>query len=547
MVFKTFNVGLVWAIAALINATNQQRPNIVLIIADDLGWDDVSFHGSAQVLTPNIDLLAYSGAALQRYYTHSQCSPSRAAMLTGKYAHRLGMQGHPIVVSEDRGIPLNEKLLPQYLKELGYATHLVGKWHVGHSREAYLPTSRGFDSHFGHRSGFIDYYEYIIEEKLSTGKVAGLDLYRNLTPAWDVEGYITDVYTHEALKLIKYRDKNKPFFLQLAHSAPHSANEGAPLQAPPELVRAMRHVELGERRLYAAMVKKLDDSVSQVVEALEQEEMLNNTVIVFISDNGGMTEGFTRNWASNWPLRGLKSSPFEGGIRAAGLIWFKDIHYADDPTWKGRMHSVDWLPTLLKAAGGGKVEGIDGVNLWDSILRGDSASRYEHVEIDDYTGYAAITLGKYKLITGRTVPAHSKCKYGDELRGVIGQPPSYETALENSVVYAVLKRTGKPLDVEWMMKKRLLLTIDCGDVPGNQSSCGTEEDKVSLFNIDEDPCERRDLSKILPEVVQQLHRRITEEWDKRVPRIVPMVRDPKSKPSLHNYTWTTWIDDTLSN
>ncbi|RVE43407.1 hypothetical protein evm_011944, partial [Chilo suppressalis] len=147
-----------------VNGKNDNRRHIVIIIADDLGWNDVSSHGTDQVMTPNIDSLGYAGVTLGRYYSHCICTPSRSALLTGKYAYTTGMQGYPLTNGEDRGLPTTEKILPQYLKELGYATHLVGKWHVGGSREKYLPTKRGFDTYFGHRGGFVDYYEYTSEE-----------------------------------------------------------------------------------------------------------------------------------------------------------------------------------------------------------------------------------------------------------------------------------------------------------------------------------------------------------------------------------------------
>ncbi|KAJ2952210.1 hypothetical protein O0L34_g4489 [Tuta absoluta] len=254
------------------------RPNIVIIVADDLGWDDVSFHGSNQVLTPNIDLLAYTGLALERYYTHCVCTPSRAALLTGKYGHTTGTQGYPLTNGENRSLPLSEKLLPEYLKELGYATHLVGKWHLGLSRNEFLPTSRGFDSHFGYRGGVTDYYEYTNDENWNIGRVTGFDLYRNMTPAWNVEGYLTDVLTEEAKNIIKVHDKSRPLFLMMAHLAPHSGNDGALLQAPPETVRSMRHVENAERRIFAAMMKKLDDSVGEIVTTLSKHGMLQNRI-----------------------------------------------------------------------------------------------------------------------------------------------------------------------------------------------------------------------------------------------------------------------------
>ncbi|CAH2071337.1 unnamed protein product, partial [Iphiclides podalirius] len=290
------------------------RPNIVLIIADDMGWDDVSFHGSDQILTPNIDMLAYTGVALERYYSHCICTPTRSALLTGKYSYVTGMQGYPLTNSEDRGLPVTEKIMPQYLKDLGYATHLVGKWHVGQSRTAFLPTMRGFDTHYGHRGGFIDYYEYTLQEADETGEeVSGLGLFRNMSAAWEDEGYVTDLYTKEAKAIITSHDELAPLFLTVAHNAPHSGNAAAVLQAPAEYVRSMRHIESPQRRIFAAMVKKLDESVGEIVNALLDKGILNNTIIAFISDNGGMTTGDSMNYASNWPLRGIKMTPFEGG------------------------------------------------------------------------------------------------------------------------------------------------------------------------------------------------------------------------------------------
>ncbi|XP_052740683.1 arylsulfatase I-like [Bicyclus anynana] len=512
------------------------RPNIVFIIADDMGWDDVSFHGSDQIQTPNIDLLAYSGVALERYYSHCVCTPSRAALLTGKFAYVTGMQGYPLTNGEDRALPTIEKILPQYLKEHGYATHLVGKWHVGLSRVEYLPTSRGFDSHFGHRGGYIDYYEYDLLETWNIGDVSGYDLFRNLSFARDVEGYITDVYNEEAKSVIKSHDISKPLFLMVAHNAPHSGNEQAPLQAPREVVRELRHIELPQRRYYAAMVKKLDDSVGDIVKALLEKGILENTIIIFISDNGGITSQAFANYASNWPLRGLKSSPFEGGVRVNGLVWSKNLTQSQH-LWKGYMHVVDWLPTLSKAIDIDPPTNIDGIDLWDSIVSNEASKRDVIVEIDDYTGFAYIISGDYKLVTGEVLANY--CTYqGNKHKGIAGSGPSYKSSIEKSAVYSVLSRIGVPF-LYSDTNLRNEIKISC-DVDTSKDLCYPGNGTVCLYNIKEDPCESTDLSTSKPDIVDKLTSRLQLEFKRVIPRTVPHESNLNALPSLHNYTWDVW-------
>ncbi|CAH0605799.1 unnamed protein product [Chrysodeixis includens] len=513
-----------------------KRPNIVFIIADDLGWNDVSFHGSNQILTPNIDSLAYSGVSLGRYYSHAICTPSRAALLTGKYSHVVGMQGYPLVMSEDRGIPTCVTVLPEYLKKAGYSTNLVGKWHVGSSREEYLPTSRGFDSHFGHRSGYMDYYEYTYEETWSIGKVSGMTLFRNLTAAWDVKGYITDVYTEQATTIIKNHDTSTPLFLLVAHVAPHSGNEGSMLQAPPDLVRQLRYVESPERRIFAAMVKKLDDSVGDIVQALHNKNMLEDTIIVFVSDNGGMTTGVYNNYASNYPLRGIKMSPFEGGIRVTGLLWAANLnntsHY-----WDGYMHVADWLPTLLSAANVPIPKDIDGIDHWKNINSDSASERTTMYEIDDYAGYASIIYGDYKLITGNVTKSFATYQ-GGNLTGIIGDSPPYGNALVESTVYNVLKSHDLTFDTKYeCLRKKTTIKCDKPSAP----ICFPDKDTVCLYNIKEDPCETTELSAKHPDLVCEMSSLLRAEAARRMPRVKPTFRNPLSAPSRFNYTWDVWI------
>ncbi|XP_068631255.1 arylsulfatase J-like [Battus philenor] len=526
------------------NEWQRNRPNIVFMIADDLGWDDVSFHGSDQIPTPNIDLLAFTGVPLERYYSHSICTPSRSALLTGKYSHVLGMQGYPLTNSEDRGLPLKEKILPQYFKELGYTTHLIGKWHVGQSRKDFLPTMRGFDTHYGNRGGFLDYYEYVLQETEDGVEYSGLDLFRNMSAAWSEEGYITDLYTQEAKAIIESHNKSVPLFLLVAHNAPHSGNDGAVLQAPPEDVRSMRHVESPQRRIFAGMMKKLDESVGEIVKALLDKGILNDTIIVFVSDNGGMTSGATMNYASNWPLRGLKMTPFEGGVRVTGLIWTQNLTDFSH-SWKEYIHVTDWLPTLLTAAGAEPPSDIDGFNLWDTVIKNTKSKRNELFEFDDLTGFASIIMGDYKLVVGNITVAYSNHQ-GGNLREVMGKTPSYVDSLQNCATFEVLNAIGKPFDfAKTRLRDELRIVCDQRNNEQEQTNlCYPQEGTSCLFNIKADPCETRDVSDENPVIVQNMLERLRKEMQRVIPRS-KVYRDPRSSPRLLNYTWDTWADEII--
>ncbi|KAF4519021.1 hypothetical protein B566_EDAN009784 [Ephemera danica] len=285
-------------------ATPSSRPNIVFILADDLGWNDVGFTGRSDLQTPNIDALAYHGRILSQHYSQPTCTPSRTALLTGKYPIRTGMQGFPLTPGEPRALPLDQRLLPQYMKELGYQTHLVGKWHVGCHEWKYTPTARGFDTHFGYLNGYIGYYNHTMDILNMTGH----DFWRGVEPMYDLRGrYVTDLLTEESVRLIENAGSKKnsdPLFLLISHLAPHSGNPGSYHEYPEEDLERFNYIPDMNRRKYAAMVWNLDKSVGHVVKALAETKMLHNTIIAFVSDNGAQTIGLFPNDGSNYPFRG---------------------------------------------------------------------------------------------------------------------------------------------------------------------------------------------------------------------------------------------------
>jgi arylsulfatase A-like enzyme len=385
----------------LTSAAAQQpapRPHIVYIVADDLGWKDVGFHGS-DIRTPNIDKLAQGGARLEQFYVQPMCTPTRAALMTGRYPFRYGLQTLVIPTPSKYGLPTDEWLLPQALKEAGYRTAMVGKWHLGHADRKYWPRQRGFDYHYGAMIGEIDYFKHSSEDVL--------DWYRDNQPVKE-EGYSTQLWGKDAVALINAHDPKTPLFLYLAFNAPHS-----PYQAPKEYIDKYKHIEEPTRRTYAAMISSMDDEIGNVLAALDQKQMRENTLIVFMSDNGGNQSAKLAGDADvsnlklpadNGPYRGGKGDLYEGGTRAAALA-----------NWPGRikpgevtevMHVVDMFPTLAGLAGASpkKDKPLDGVNVWSTISEGQPSPRQEVVyNIEPFRG--GVRQGDWKLIWRTPLPS----------------------------------------------------------------------------------------------------------------------------------------------
>ena len=266
------------AVTCVIPVQAATQPNILLIIADDLGWGDVGYNGS-EIQTPHLDRLAAEGLRLKRFYAQPSCTPTRASLMTGQAPIRMGVV-RPFLQTSDAHLPLDLKILPEYLREAGYETALVGKWHLGHSSRSVLPRARGFDHAYGYLTGGIGHYDHV-----SGGR---LDWHRNEVTLRE-EGYATHLITDEAIRLIRQRNKNKPMFLYTSYSAPHLPNE-----APTQTVAKYAGIEDANRRIYAAMVDEVDQGIGRILDALEQEGMTQNTLVWFMSDNGGTHRKYSR-------------------------------------------------------------------------------------------------------------------------------------------------------------------------------------------------------------------------------------------------------------
>lgn len=354
-----------------------EKPNIIYLLADDLGGNNVGWRNPA-FKTPNLDKLAASGAKLDNYYVQPVCSPTRAAFLTGRYPFRYGFQTGVVRPWAQYGLPLEERTLPQALKEAGYETAISGKWHLGFFEPEYLPTRRGFDHQYGHYNGAIDYFTHVRD--------GGFDWHRNDKVNRD-EGYSTELIGKEAATRIRERDKAKPLFLYVPFNGVHS-----PHQVPDRYLALYPQLD-GNKKLYAAMITALDDAVGEIVKALDDEK-LTNTLIVFSSDNGGPNPG---KLSDNGELRAGKGTVYEGGVRVAAFAtWPGKI--AAGSTIKTPIHIADWYPTLLGISGASRDQKlpVDGSDILAALEGKEIANREIVINVSPNAG--AIRSGDWKLV-----------------------------------------------------------------------------------------------------------------------------------------------------
>ena len=361
-----------------------EPPNIVVILTDDQGYADISFNRRhpKEVSTPHMDALAREGVFFRQAYTSGNvCSPTRAGLMTGRYQQRAGIY---TAGEGGSGLPLKEKIFPQFLKSRGYVCGVFGKWHLGLT-EDYNPVARGFDEFYGFMGrGAHDYFNL-------AGQNDAKPLYRGRKVIKD-KGYLTDRLTGEAVSFIK-RHKKKPFFLYLAYNAVH-----APAQAPKEDVKRF-HTGDPKRDILMGMLKRLDDGVGRVVDTLKRERKWENTLLFFLTDNGGSRAMH----ANNTPLRGFKTQNYEGGIRTPFIVsWpakFQGGRAIETP-----VISLDILPTALDAAGLPMPKGkpFDGKSLLP-VLTGKTKTLHEHLFWSEggSTGEWAVRSGRWKLVTVR--------------------------------------------------------------------------------------------------------------------------------------------------
>jgi arylsulfatase A-like enzyme len=348
------------AVANAVAASADGRPNILFILADDLGYADLSVYGQHDFSTPNLDRLASQGLRFKQAYANSAvCSATRFGLITGRYQYRLrGGLEEPIAGASDTvGLPPDHPTLPSLLKKAGYKTALFGKWHLGYLPK-FSPLKSGYDEFFGNYGGAVDYFTH----KGRVGADVREDLFEGETPVHEA-GYYTDVLAAHASRYLERQKADEPFFLSLHFTAPHWPWEGPHDEAVSREIKSLFHYDGGSLAKYAEIVVALDEAVGRVLKTLGDKGLAENTIVIFTSDNGG------ERFSHNWPFSGQKTELLEGGIRVPALLrWPGKI--AAGRTTEQVSITMDWLPTLLAAAGGAPDPAYpsDGLNLLPILL-----------------------------------------------------------------------------------------------------------------------------------------------------------------------------------
>ena len=444
-----------WAAASIPADQDAERPNLLLIVADDMGYGDLGCYGSLQISTPHLDSLAEHGVrCTDGYVSSSVCAPSRAGLLTGRsgsrfgFEHNLSRKDH--VVAEFAGVPLDEPLLPERLGRLGYRTGLVGKWHLGESVPEHHPLERGFDAFFGMLKGSHGYWPKAGEHQLWRGKERAGEA---RAP------YLTDWFTLEAIDFICDETEPRPWFLMLSYNSPHG-----PMQAKAEDEERYAHIHDPTRRTYCAMQHCMDEGIGRIVETLEGRGQLENTLIVFLSDNGGSVEV---SHAVNAPLRGTKGTFLEGGIRVPFLVhWPARLQPS---VYRHPVTALDVAATFVRAAGGeppapgarserpgrkGRNRPIyDGVDLVPHLAGTLAEPPHEVLFWRMALRGSAVRAGRWKLVRPNSQPAQLfdlavdigettdlATEHPEVLRRLLGRIVAWEGTLERNPIFVSAPR-----------------------------------------------------------------------------------------------------------
>ena len=407
---------VIWLAPETAIAAEARKPNILIILSDDHGYADVGFHGCRDIPTPNLDSLARNGVRFSNgYVSGPYCSPTRAGLLTGRYQQRFGHEFNPGTTdAENVGLPLSETTIADRLKSAGYVTGIVGKWHLG-GAPRFHPQRRGFDEFFGFLGGAHPYFP---------GQ--GAPIYRG-TEAVVEQKYLTDAFAREAVSFVE-RHKKDPFLLYLAFNAVHT-----PMHASDDRLRQFASITDEPRRKYAAMLTALDEGVGKVLDALRSAALEQDTLIVFLSDNGGPTmPGTTINASRNDPLRGSKRTTLEGGIRVPFVLSWKGSLPAG-AVYEQPVIQLDILPTLLAAAGV-KIDAqwqIDGVNLLPYV-KGESTGIPHEALYWRLGEQSAVRRGDWKLVRYDRAADDAKTRSDAQTEAKVTQPRLYNLARDLS-------------------------------------------------------------------------------------------------------------------
>jgi len=546
----------VWGIFLGSWLCQSKAPHIIFILVDDLGWNDVSMHGSPEIPTPNIDSLSATGVHLNNYYVNPVCSPTRASLMSGRSIIHHGIYTPFGSGSDSEGLNLSYTLLPEHLKQsYGYSTYMVGKWHLGMKTADYLPSHRGFDRHFGYYSGIMDYWTHGITSE-GPPVNGGLDLHQGGRdfrdglwprgtlddPIYNTSGqYSTSMFAHKAVEWIQdhaYKKAATPMFMYVAFQGCHSADNQF-VQAPPGLIKSFESLSPGKtcgqwehprkgncskaamRKTVAAAVTAVDEAVGAIVKALKHAGIYKDTLIVLSTDNGGPTDGTDNNNMNNFPLRGCKGGYFEGGMRGVGLIHGAGVKRTGYSS-QALHHVVDWLPTLLAAA----KEGAFGQNNGHEILLKEGEMPF--LPGDGINNWLALSTGSPSL---RDEIIHVVQAEGSDLEShasrqgtmkLIWHPASSDCSMTHPGWYPPPNQGSQYAN----------FTIQCPPPPLKIDQCSKSE--PCLFNISNDPCEHVNLADRFPQLVTSM---VAKMLDYRRHAVLSWSKfrnyDPRSDPARH--------------
>jgi len=476
-------------LSLLVAESLQKPPNILLLLADDLGFNDVSWHNDA-VITPNMEKLAKEGVILEQHYSQPICTPTRGALLTGKYPIHSGLHNGVIEPLLPHGLDTSYVTLADELRKANYSTHIVGKWHLGLCNKKFWPTNRGFDHHFGFLLGAQSFFTH--------SRYEGYDFRDDERVAFEVNGtYSTTLIQDRAVDIISKHDSEKPLFMYVPFQAVHG-----PLEVPDVYREMYNNIEDEERRTYLGMVTAMDDAIGNITEALREANIYDDTIIVWLSDNGGPLKGWppgheTGYSANNWPLRGGKFTMWEGGTRTVAFAHApKYLRPRVSTAW---MHVTDWFPTLLSIAGlKPSANEIDGLDQWqqlqDASLESPRNEMIYNIFVPNYPEYnitggpaiGAIRIGDWKYVH-RTI-GFSGWVEAPEHGGKSGQFPDYEDA------------------------------------------------RNALFNLANDPEERENLFDVEPMKAEEMVKRM-DEYITELPEGFYPPKDPAGRPENFGGIW----------
>jgi len=526
-------LGLLFGVT--VSASPNGRPNVIIILSDDLGYDDLYFQ-SQEILTPNIDKFRSEGQFMEWHYAQAVCSPSRAALMTGRYPLHTGINDY-LQPAQAFGVPLNNTMLPEILHENGYDTHMVGKWHLGYFQWDYTPTFRGFNSFYGYYGGGEDYFTHknngYYDFRHDVGRNCGANCSNVCVEA--NEKYSTQLFSQRAVEVITEHSvtadtRDSPLFLYLAYQSVHS-----PAEVPSYWKEPYTHINNTKRRTFAGMLSCMDSGIGNVSAALQKYGYLDeNTIIIFSADNGGPTTTGDAVGSSNYPLRGGKHSIWEGGTRVTAFVWATPdlIPRLNNAVIGGNYtqltHLVDWLPTILEAA---DIEyafpdglEIDGVSQWKGLRYGNHFddkffefrdSVYYGIDDNDQPRNVAFRREWYKIFnrSGGNPSTWSPKDDGD------GDGQARETSAE----------LWENCPVSAPFESRPLASINVDDIP--------------MYDLFDDYAERYDISESNEAKVREL---LFEMLQLQATGIPQATNDPDCPPITHtNYTevgpiWEPW-------